>query len=469
MSDLKIIFLLIFLLSAGSLFAQTSTIKGVASEYAGMEMPVYTYSDFISEEKVEVGKIHFQADGSFSAGINLPCTMVCFTELDIHQGMIYVEQGKSYEIQFPPRQKQSEAQKRNPFFSLLPVWLKILNQQNADLNLLIKNFETEFRVLEDKHFYNIYEKRSKASVELVKTELQKKFPKTENRFFEDHKKYRIGNLEYALNQGKSIEFVNYYFGKVSPKMQIPAYVNLFNQVFANYFSFLGNSVHDQKITGLVNSGDIRALEEYLSEKNGWNTDACQLVILKSLKDAYYSGQFSKTSVAGALAQVADSNWPDKYKLIAKNIWQKITYLLPGTKAPELQLTRINGQKTSPGEFCGSFVYLHFTDLQNPVCRQHMEALKPIADQYKTNLTVIFITEGKTPETEARKWTGVFTTTTDEGKAAYKVKTFPSSYLLGRDGKLAASPALNPLNGFESQLRQILEKERIKKLKGKQLQ
>ncbi len=467
MNKLKPIFILILLVSSGRLFAQTSTLKGIATEYAGVEMPVYTFSDFISEKKIVVGKICFQANGTFSATLNLPYTALCFTEFDIYQAMLYVEPGKTYELLFPPRQQRSVAQKRNPFFKLLQVWFKLNNQPGDDLNLLIKNFETEFRVLENKYFYDIYEKHSKSSVELVRAELQKKFPKTENKFFEDHKKYRMGNLEYALHQGKSIEFVNTYFGKVNPRIQMPAYYNLFNQLFTNYFSFLGNSVHDRKITGLVNSGDIQALENYMSLRNSWNADICRLVILKSLKDAYYCGQFSKTAIIRSLGQVAGSSWSDKYKLIAKNILQKITYLSPGTDAPKISLTRINEQKISIEKYRGNFVYLHFTDLQNPVCLQHMEALKPVAGQFKDNLTVIFITEGKTPETEARKWTGIFTTTTDEGKASYKVKTFPTSYLIDREGKILASPALNPLNGFESQFRQILEKERIEKLRGNQ--
>ena len=464
MSKLKTIFIIIFLISVGCLFAQTSTLKGIAPEYAGMEMTVYTFSDFISEEKVEVGKIKFQNDGTFSASVDLPYTALCFTEFDIYQAMIYVEPGKTYELQFPPRQQKQEAQKRNPFFKLLPVWLRINNQSGDDLNLLIKNFEAEFSVLENNYFYDIYEKHSKASVEAVRAELQNKFPKTENKFFEDHKKYRMGNLEYALHQGKSSEFVANYFGKVSPRVQVPAYYNLFNQLFTNYFSFLGNSIHDQKITGLVNSGDMQELESYLSVKNTWNTDVCRLVILRALKDAFYSGQFSKTAIVHSLSQVEDSNWSDKCKLIAKNILRKITYLSPGTNAPKILLTRINGQKISLDEYKGIYIYLHFTDLRNPVCSQHMEALKPIAEQFKNNLLVIFITEGKTPEAEARKWTGVFTTTTDEGKASYKVKTFPTSYLINREGKILASPALNPLNGFESQFRQILEKERIEKLR-----
>jgi len=463
MNKLKNIFFLFLLLLPVYLSAQPSVIKGVAPEYAGLTLPVYTYSDFISEEKTEVGKIVFLPDGKFSVTINLPYTAVCFTEFDIYQAMIYVEQGKTYEIQFPPRKKQTDAQKRNPFFKLLPVWFKIINQTDDDINLLIKNYETEFRVWEDKYFYDIYEKHSGASLDLVRTELQKKFPKTENRFFEDHKKYRIGNLEYALNQGKSKEFTDSYFGKVSPKLQLPAYTNLFNQVFTNYFSFLGNSDHDKKITGMINSGDIGNLEKYLSERNGWNTDICRLIILKSLKDAYYSGQFSKQAIIRAIRQVP-SDWPEKYKMIAQRILQKIVYLAAGTESPDLQLTRNNGQKLSLDEFRGSYVYLHFTDLQNPVCRQHMEALKPVADQYKGQLVVLFITEGKTPEPETRKWTGIFAPSDEKCKNDYKVKTFPTSYLIGRDGKLVASPALNPLNGFESQFRNILEKERVEKLR-----
>lgn len=448
-----------------TVFAQTSTIKGIAPEYAGQEMPVYTFSDFISEEKVEVGKISFKADGNFSTSINLQNTAVCFAEFDIHQAMIYVEPGKTYEVQFPPFQKQSEAQKRNPFFKLIPVWFRIVNQSDDDLNMKIKNFEAEFRILEDKYFYDIYEKRSKASIELVRAELLKKFPETTNKYFEAHKKYRIGNLEFALNQGKSPEFVNAYFGKVSPQMQLPAYTNLFDQVFSNYFSYLGNSVHDQQITGLINSGDANSLEKYLTEKNEWNKGFCQLIILKSLKDAFYSGQFSKTAIINSYRQIAEINWPEMYKRIAKNILQKITYLAEGSVAPAFLLGAANGQKITLNELKGKFVYLHFTDLQNPVCKQHMDALKPIADQFKDHLVVVFITEGKTPATETQKWTGVFASSTEKVKTDYRVKTFPTSYLINREGKLVASPALNPMNGIGSQLRQILEKERIEKLRG----
>lgn len=466
MSKFIIILFLVLNLPKLSILAQTSTIKGRAPEYAGTETPVYTFSDFISEEKTEVGKIHFQADGQFSLSIKLTNTVVCFSEFGVYQAMIYVEPGKTYEIQLPLRQQQSEAQKRNPFFKLIPVWIQIVNQTDDDLNLKIKDFEAEFRILENKYFYDIYEKQSRASIELIQAELLKKFPVTTNTFFETHKKYRIGNLEYALNQGKSSDFIDDFFGKTNPKMQVPAYTNLFQQIFANYFSFLGNSVHDKKITELVNSGDIQLLETYLVEKNGWNTEFCRLLILKSLKDAYYSGQFSKQAIIHAYQKISALNWSTKYKQIAGNILKQITYLTVGSEAPKIEFMLNNEKKSSLADFRGHFVYLHFTDLQNPVCRQHMEALKPIADQFKTQLDVIFITEGKVTVQETQKWTGIFTTSTEELKTAYKVKTFPTSYLIDRQGNLIASPALNPLNGLTSQLRQIFEKERIEKLRGK---
>ncbi len=463
----KTVYLLCILISlfAGKVLAQSATLKGRAPEYAGMELPVFRYVDFISEEKAELGRIRFQQNGSFSAVIKLPSTMVCFAEFDVYQASLYMEAGKTYELQFPPRQQKSEAQKRNPFFNPMPVWFLIVNQQPDDLNLLIKNFETEFRRLEDKYFYDIYEKRLKSSLQLVQNELLQKFPKTENRYFEEYKKYRLANLEFALHQGRSAEYVSKYFGNVKPMMELPAYTNLFNQIFTNYFSFLGNSLHDQKITTLVNSGDVNTLENYLAEKNGWTPEACRVIILRSLKDAYYSGQFSKQAIIGSLKQACEGNWPDMYKQIARNILQKISYLIPGSELPRVSFVRADGQSFSLEQFKGKFVYLHFTDLQNPVCRQHLEALNPIAEQLKNNLVVVLVNEGKVAATEATKYNGTFVTTDEKGKAAWKVKTFPTSYLIGRDGKILQSPALNPMNGIDSQLRSLLEKERIEKLRS----
>lgn len=461
----KLVFTFFVLLSAVEIMAQSAILKGRAPEYAGMELPVFTYSDFISEEKTEAGKIRFQSDGTFSCTINIASTSVYFTEFDVYQASLYMESGKTYELLFPPRQQKTEAQKRNPFFNPIPVWFMINNQAADELNLQIKNFETDFRQLEDKYFFDIYEKRLKSSLQLVQSELAQKFPKTENRYFEEYKKYRLANLEFALHQGKSAEFVSKYFGKAATQLQLPAYTNLFNQVFTNYFSFLGNSLHDQKITGLVNSGKITDLEIYISEKNGWNQDASQLIILRALKDAYHSGQFSKQAVLSSLKQASESNWPDKYKQIARNILQKTSYLMPGSNVPYVNFSRTDGQLISLDQYKGKYVYLHFTDLQNPICRQHLDALSPIALQYKINLAVIFVTDGKPTEAQARQYTGTFVSTNDKGKAAWKVKTFPCSYLIGRDGKILQSPALNPMNGFESQLRQLLEKERIEKLRN----
>lgn len=286
------IFFLI-LLFPGFAISQTSILKGKATEYSGLSIPVFTYFDFISEEKTELGKIVFQADGSFSVKLELKETRMCFVGFDTYQAMIYVEPGKVYEIQLPPKKERTVAQKRNPFFKPFPVWFKIINQAEDDLNLKIKQFEQVYRELEDQYFNDIFVKQSNAAVLKVQEQLREQFPKTECNFFEDHKKYRMGNLEFALHQGKSNEFVLKYFGRMTPRMQLLAYQTLFNQVFNNYFSFLGNSIHGQKIKSLINVGDVTALQKYLVEKNAWTSEICQLVILKGLRDAYHSGQFSK--------------------------------------------------------------------------------------------------------------------------------------------------------------------------------
>lgn len=444
--------------------SQSVILKGKAVEYSGLSISVFSYSDFISEEKTELGEITFQTDGSFSLKLDVKETRMCFAEFETYQAMIYVEPGKTYEIKLPPRKERTDAQKRNPFFKPFPVWFKIINQSEDDLNLKIKQFELAYRELEDQHFNDIFVKKSSAAVSNVQEQLRKQFPKTECKFFEDHKKYRMGNLEFALHHGKSNEFVLKYFGRMSPRIHLLAYQTLFNQVFNNYFSFLGNSIHGQKIKSLINTGDVVALEKYLIERNAWTSEICQLVILKGLRDAYHSGQFSKKSVINMLEQIIGGKWNAEYKNTAGFILKKITYLMNGSAAPDFTVKKINGQVFSLSAHKGKIVYLHFTDLQNPVCQQHMEALNLIAKKYTQHLVVITLLENEIGDEQLKKCAGICAMANEKLKGRYKVKTLPSSFLIDRNGILIDSPALNPLNGVDGRIGKIMEQERIEKLR-----
>ncbi len=461
---------LVLLILAGLLFAGKSwsapvKISGKASGYASNFIDLYTLHDFISEEKVKLGTLRFSSDGAFILTADITETNICLADFDGYQGMIYLEPGKSYEIVFPPKRTLTEAQKRNPFVKPEPVWFGIVSPDKNDLNYKIQQFEQEYAKLESKYFDQIFISQTKSLVDTIKLMLDNNFPKTNLSFFEAHKLFRKANLDFALNQGKITEFMETYFNSHKPAYNLAAYAVIFNQVFTNYFSRLNNP----EINKEINSANLQKLDEYFQQKLHFNTELSHLVLLKSLNDAYYSKQFTKASILKMLGQVKSPDWNAFEQETARLISTKLVYLTSGTAPPAISLKNLNGQKVNLADYRNAYIYLHFTDPQNTICRQHLDALKSISARYKEKLVIInVIPDGKGFKNESA-WPGIFTTTETNIETSYKVKTFPNSFLIGKDGKLLLSPAPNPIDGLDRQIGQLLKSDYIREMQksGKQ--
>ena len=461
------LFLLILtgLLFAGKSWSAPVKISGKAPGYSSNTIDLYTLHDFISEEKVKLGTLRFISDGAFILTADITETNICLADFDGYQGMIYLEPGKSYEIVFPPKRTLTEAQKRNPFVKPEPVWFGIVSPDKNDLNYKIQQFEQEYAKLESKYFDQIFISQTKSLVDTIKLILDNSFPKTNLPFFEAHKLFRKANLDFALNQGKTAEFMETYFSSHKPAYNLAAYAVIFNQVFTNYFSRL----NIPEINKEINTANLQKLDEYFQQKLHFNKELSHLVLLKSLNDAYYSKQFAKASILKMLGQVKSLDWNAFEQETARLISTKLVYLTSGTVPPAISLKNLNGQKVNLADYRNAYIYLHFTDPQNTICRQHLDALKSISARYKEKMVIInVIPDGKGFRNE-NGWPGIFTTTDTNIEASYKVKTFPNSFLIGKDGKLLLSPAPNPIDGLDRQIGQLLKSDYIREMQksGKQ--
>ena len=453
------LFILTGLLFAGKAWSAQVKISGKAPGYTSNTIDLYTLHDFISEEKVKLGTLRFGADGAFSLTTDITETYLCLADFDGYKGMIYLEPGKSYEIIFPPKRTLTEAQKRNPFVKPEPVWFGIASPDKNELNYKIQQFEQEYAKLESKYFDQIFESQTKSLVDTIKLLLDSRFPKTNLPFFEAHKLFRKANLDFALNQGKTAEFMESYFSSHKPVYNQAAYSVIFNQVFTNYFSRLNNP----EINKGINAANLQKLDEYFQQKLHFNKDLSHLVLLKSLNDAYYSKQFAKASILKMLGQVKSPEWSNYEQETARLISTRLVYLTSGTTPPAISLKNLNGQKVNLADYRNTYIYLHFTDPQNTICRQHFDALKSISARYKEKLVIInVIPDGKGFKNESA-WPGIFTTTETNIETSYKVKTFPNSFLIGKDGKLLLSPAPNPIDGLDRQIGQLLKSDYIRKM------
>jgi hypothetical protein len=460
---LKTIFIILGLFVAGKALTAPVKITGKAADYAQNSIELNILHDYISEEKIKLGDIRFNSEGFFELEFDLAETSLCFADFDGYHGMIYLEPDKSYQIVFPPKRKLTEAQKRNPFTKPEPMWFGISNPAKDDLNVLIQQFEQAYTKYENKYFDQIFVNQSGSLVDTVKQILNKEFPKTNNSFFESHKLFRKANLEFALHQGKSATFTESYFRETKPIYNLAAYSGLFNQVFLNYFSLLDNTSHNPEIRNMVNTAKLQQLDDYFQKQLHYNKELAHWVLLKSMRDAYYTGNFAKASILKMLDQVKETGWNSYEQKTAQFIREKLTWLTSGTKPPMINLKDLAGRSVRFSDYPNTYIYLHFTDPKNSICRQHLDVLKTIAGRYKEKLVIINVIPDQENFKNETGWAGIFATTDSNGKETYKVKTFPNSFLIGKDGKLLLSPAPNPIDGFDRQLGQILKSDHFKEL------
>ncbi len=436
---------------------------GKAPDYAQNSIDLNTLHDFISGEKIKLGNIRFNAEGVFNLEVELAETSLCFADFDGYQGLIYLEPGKSYEILFPPKRNLTEAQKRNPFTKPESVWFGLSNPSKDELNFQIQQFEQAYTTNENQYFNQIFVNRSKSLVDTIKLKLGKEFPTTKSTLFELHKQFRKANLDFALHQGKAAGFMETYFSSIKPAYHLAAYSTLFNQVFLNYFSVLANTSHNTEIKTMINSAALQQLDEYFQKDLHFNTGLSHWILLKSMHDAYYSIQFSRASILRMLHQVKDRGWSAYEEKTAELLQIKLTWLNSGTFPPTLILKNLDGQKVSFSDFKNTYIYLHFTNPDNTICRQHLDALKVISAHYKDKLVIINVIPDRSGFKNTSGWAGIFTTTEGDPEETYKVKTYPNSFLLGKDGKLLLSPAPNPIDGLDRQLGQIFKSDHFKEL------
>lgn len=460
---LKIAFVIFYLIIAKNAYTAIVKISGKASGYAQNSIDLNTFHDYISEEKIKLGDIKFNAEGNFELEFELTNTSLCFADFDGYHGMIYLEPGKNYQIVFPPKRTLTESQKRNPFTKPELVWFGIINPAKEDLNILIQQFDQAYTKYENTYFDQIFISKSGSLVDTVKNILNKEFPKTNNSFFESHKLFRKADLEFALHQGKSLTFSDSYFKVTKPIYNLEAYSNLFNQHFLNFFSYLDNSSHHPEIKKMINTAKLKELDDYFQQQLHFNKDLAHWTLLKSMKDAYYSGNYSKSSILKMLDQVNNEEWSSYEQKTAQLIHEKLTYLSSGTKPPMINLKDMTGHSVRFSDFQNTYIYLHFTDPKNTACRQHLDALKKIAANYPEKFIIVNVIPNQENFKNESGWAGIFTTTNSDRETTYKVKTVPTSFLIGKDGKLLLSPAPNPIDGLDRQLGQIFKSDHFKEL------
>jgi len=345
--------LLLLSLSLAGLYkspAAKTIIQGRAPSYAGEEIVFYTYSNLISFKETVVATSIVNDSGDFECSAELDEIRIVYTKLGIYNCIFYAEPGYIYQLRLPVKMDKTEAEKVNPYFEEISIHLAVKPVGSTDgkpippsaeeLNFLIRTFNDAFHPYYYKYVINAYLNAvdQKEIDEAVKN-ITSPFEGINNPYFSRYVKYRIGLLAHYGAQQSASRIINDYFRDKNILPLNTAYMELFNEIFSNYFDQYISENPQSGLMSVINreANLDKLLELFRKDKKLSNDTLIEMILIKNLYDCYYNQNYLKSSIMILLDSLKSMSNIDFHKEIINDIKIDITKLLAGSDAPSFEL------------------------------------------------------------------------------------------------------------------------------------
>jgi len=457
--------------------AVTPVLKGSAPTYAGDELIFHTYSNMISFREAEVSRCTVDDSGYFSCPFQIDDTRMIFIKLGAYNCYFFAEPGRTYTLRFPAKQDRTQSEDNNPYFEPARVHIvakasmpvsnaSTANLGQEDLNFLIRAFNDAFYPEYMKYVINA------ASNNPVKPDLNKDikqliapFDSTDQKFFRAYMDYRIGLLKMFGNQQNDSQIAKEYFSGRPLLYNNPAYMELFNEIFNDYFLTFAEGNPKLDLLSVINRKKSFTVLNNILKKNDLLSDDSlrELVIIKGIYDAFYNEQFSRPALLILLDSISYTSVNKKHVEYIRDIKSQVTNLLTGYEPPSFRLSDKDNNLVSLSDFSGKYVYLNFCNSFSYSCIKEFELLRNLNNRQKDNLQIItIIMDGGHDilkdliDKYNFEWIFLHYALQPSIRADYDIKALPAYFLIGPDGKLVLSPAPPPTENFEQLFLQIMQ-------------
>ena len=450
----KILILTIYIAFSTIIQGQT-IIKGQAKSYANKTIKLYTQIDWITFTPKLIDSCLVDSLGNFSFSFHSSQINNVYIDLNTKYGALLTEPQKTYLISLPPYESLSIEQILNPYFSPKNILLPLLNIDSTDINWKIRLFDYYFKILRNQLISRKIQIPD--SVEFVIEHLDKKTSYDTSLFFTNYKIYRYASLRLATYMRDLWAFVDEYFLHQAPQFNNPAYMSLFNNVFDNCLSPSQSFFPTTHFLKSINYGNFDSLvNSFMTLSHNFNRKTAQLIILKGLYDLFYEYEPAQTIIIKNIENAYKNLRDSTLSFIAKNILLNITALRPSYPAPNFSFTNKFGIKRSLKNFKGKFIYLNFCHYKSIECQKQMDLLERYSQNAPKDFEIITIIYGLNNEEFKQflkkhknyTWTIFNGQENKELLKKYKVKAFPTYYLISPEGNILLNPAPMPTENFE---------------------
>ncbi len=461
MKSLAVFILLVIFQSVEA--GQQVTLYGNDTSYIGDEIVFNKYSDQISGSETVVGKAKVNSKGAFSLSFDIDEVTFVFSYTGIYKLHLFAVPGNNYEIILPPRQEKEPVELLNPYFEPVVIHLATVELAKNELNTLIRMFNDAYLPYYNKHIVTLGQKDDFSELDEDIITMENPFSSSGNAYFNDYRRYRYGLLRYFAYQQRSKSISDEYFRNQPVLLENPAFMELFNQVYKNYFHHLSRTAGDSNLGNVIRTCNIDSIRLFLESDSVIGIgNLSNLVILKFLHDEFYDDNYSRSSLLALLDAYIAENKDQKMTDVAISIRDKVTRLLTGFLPPAFALYNGDSILISLDDFKGRYVYLNFCSCFSYTCLNEFKMLEALYAKHKDLIEVVTVIIDNDEDIinsflkrSNYQWTFLHYGNQSTIIRDYDVRAFPLYYLINREGKLAMSPAPSPGEEFEARLFKLM--------------
>ena len=435
---------------------------------------VKTYKELMTFSDTTLAKIPINSDTVFFS-LDLKNTVLLFVHYGKQKVKFYAgPDKKTYLFKFPYYQPKTIADSLNPYFQPEEVWAG--TQLNDTLNNKIIDFNQEYYSYLNKYFYKIYIQGYNSQIDTFVNAMKKKYLNTSNKFVIDYVTYKLAFLEFVAKKRDIRKITWDYYRHKKPKYFNPAYMELFNEMYKNFFNLYAQTVEGKNIVYAITRGKSPTLiKESLSKRYELAGDdtLIELVTLKGLYDASFPskiGAFDKLpykQISITLDSISILTNIPIHRTIAEEIKHKIKKFSFSFKDTFKLLKFItNENKTFIFDnFKGKFSYIGFCNIKGLPCLEQFAITNRIAERYSNVLDVYYIFP-KNQKKEVIKYfkknklsnLKILYFYENKDIERLNVPVFPRYILVNPYGKIINDTAPLPTENFNSYFIAILRKQ-----------
>jgi hypothetical protein len=446
--------LTIFLFFLSYSFFSQVRIEGIAPAYVGKKVQVFGIQDYFSYKDTLIGEGIVQQDSTFHIDCLIQKTQKIVIKSNKNQGFIYVEPNKTYAINLPDR---------DPFNAYRPqgnqIEIGFRSLDSLDLNYKIiafDNWVTEFLAA----YFNRKTTTTPefaSKLDTFKINVEKYYATDTNSFFKTYVRYSIASLDdiQFIGARNRYEKYNFYIKDFPIMYDNETYMKYIALFYKNILGRFPTDLNTKIYQSILRSSPSllsKALSEELTLKN---PKIRELILIKSLSEAYNGSEYPKTNIISMLDSISAKPIYASNSILAKNLLARLTELAPGVKAPEFNLAQMGQDSISLKKFAGKYLYIQFIDPNFEESEKHCELLKPMYLKYKNYIEFVSIMDDSKHLSKKQNtfyaslpWKKYVLPHTHSIYSRYNIKSYPSYVLIDDLGIIYSYPALGPIPNGE---------------------